>query len=126
MVGGAAEPDGPQQSIGWSQAAGRHLWSHFSAPTTLPIIERADGCYMWDDSGHRLLDGLAGPFAPQVGHGRQELAQAAYEQMSQLAYFPMWGYGHPPGQSRHPRRRGPHRRSLRAKARHALGDTYDR
>ena len=93
----AGEPDGPQQLSDWSQAAGRHLWSHFSAPTTVPIIERADGCYMWDDSGHRLLDGLAGLFATQVGHGRQELAQAAYEQMSRLAYFPMWGYGHPPG-----------------------------
>ena len=81
----------------WSQLAGRHLWSHFSAPAALPIIERGDGCYLWDASGHRLLDGLAGLFATQVGHGRVELAEAAREQMSRLAYFPMWGYGHPAG-----------------------------
>ncbi len=82
---------------GWGRAAGRHLWGHFSAPTAVPIIERADGCYLWDDTGHRLLDGLAGLFATQVGYGRTELAEAAYEQMTQLAYFPLWGYGHPAG-----------------------------
>ena len=80
-----------------SRAAGRHLWSHFSTPTDLPIIERGEGCYIWDDSGHRLLDGLAGLFATQVGHGRVELAEAARDQMSRLAYFPQWGYGHPSG-----------------------------
>ena len=81
----------------WGRAAGRHLWGHFSAPTAVPIIERADGCYLWDDTGHRLLDGLAGLFVTQVGHGRTELAKAAYEQMTRLAYFPLWGYGHPAG-----------------------------
>ena len=63
----------------------------------LPIIERGEGCYIWDDSGHRLLDGLAGLFATQIGHGRVELAEAARDQMSRLAYFPSWGYGHPAG-----------------------------
>lgn len=81
----------------WSRLAGRHLWGHFSAPSAVPIIERGDGCYMWDASGHRLLDGLAGLFVTQVGHGRRELAEAACEQMSRLAYFPLWGYGHPAG-----------------------------
>ena len=52
---------------------------------------------MWDDTGHRLLDGLAGLFATQIGHGRTELAEAAYEQMNKLGFFPLWGYGHPPG-----------------------------
>ena len=80
-----------------SLAAGRHLWSHFSTPAELPIIERGEGCYIWDDSGHRLLDGLAGLFATQVGHGRIELAEAAGDQMKRLAYFPQWGYGHPSG-----------------------------
>ena len=79
------------------QLAARHLWSHFSAPSAVPIIESGDGCYIWDDAGHRLLDGLAGLFVTQVGHGRVELAEAAREQMGRLGYFPMWGYGHPAG-----------------------------
>ena len=91
------EPNGADRPSHLSRAAGRHLWSHFSPPSDLRVIERGEGCYIWDDSGHRLLDGLAGLFATQVGHGRRELAEAAYEQMSRLAYFPMWGYGHPSG-----------------------------
>ena len=79
------------------RAAGRHLWGHFSAPAAVPVIERGQGCYIWDDAGHRLLDGLAGLFATQIGHGRTELAEAACEQMARLAYFPLWGYGHPAG-----------------------------
>ena len=90
-------PDGADRPSRWGQTAGRHLWSHFSTPMNLPIIERGEGCYIWDDSGHRLLDGLAGLFATQVGHGRVELAEAARDQMSRLAYFPNWGYGHPAG-----------------------------
>lgn len=89
--------DGVDRPSPQSRAAGRHLWSHFSTPTDLPIIERGDGCYIWDDSGHRLLDGLAGLFATQAGHGRVKLAEAAHDQMKRLAYFPQWGYGHPSG-----------------------------
>ena len=93
----SVSPDVTASPSDLSRAAGRHLWSHFSAPSDLRIIERGDGCYIWDESGHRLLDGLAGLFATQVGHGRRELAEAAAEQMRRLAYFPMWGYGHRSG-----------------------------
>lgn len=89
--------DGAGRPSEQSRMAGRHLWSHFSTPADLPIIERGEGCYIWDDTGHRLLDGLAGLFATQVGHGRVELAEAARDQMERLAYFPQWGYGHPSG-----------------------------
>ena len=90
-------PDGADRPSEQSRMAGRHLWSHFSTPANLPIIERGEGCYIWDDSGHRLLDGLAGLFVTQIGHGRVELAEAARDQMKRLAYFPQWGYGHPSG-----------------------------
>lgn len=77
----------------------RHLWGHFStlgsAVDGLRIIERGDGCYVWDDEGKRYLDGLAGLFVTQVGHGRDELAEAASKQASQLGYFPIWTYAHP-------------------------------
>ncbi len=91
------EPDQGRRPGGWGEIASRHLWSHFSVPATLPVIESGDGCYMWDETGHRLLDGLAGLFATQIGHGRTELAEAAYYQMNRLGFFPLWGYGHPPG-----------------------------
>ena len=57
---------------------------------------RGEGCYVWDRAGNRYLDGLSGLFTVQVGHGRRELAAAASEQMSTLAYFPIWSYATEP------------------------------
>jgi adenosylmethionine-8-amino-7-oxononanoate aminotransferase len=56
---------------------------------------RGEGPYIWDSRGHRLLDGLAGLFVVQAGHGRAELAEAARRQAEQLAFFPLWGHAHP-------------------------------
>jgi hypothetical protein len=82
------------------QAAKRHLWMHFTrmssyADHEIPVIERGEGAYVWDSHGKRYLDGLSGLFVVQAGHGRQELADAAGKQASQLGYFPIWSYAHP-------------------------------
>jgi adenosylmethionine-8-amino-7-oxononanoate aminotransferase len=86
-----------EQSL--SAMAERHLWGHFttmkSAIDETRIIERGDGCYVWDHQGNRYLDGLAGLFVSQVGHGRTELAEAASAQAEKLGYFPIWTYAHP-------------------------------
>jgi adenosylmethionine-8-amino-7-oxononanoate aminotransferase len=79
-----------------------HLWMHFTklrsyADARIPTIVRGEGAYIYDVNGKRYLDGLAGLFVVQVGHGRQELAKAAYKQASELAYFPVWSYAHPAG-----------------------------
>ena len=80
-------------------AARRHLWMHFTrlsayAEREIPIIVRGEGAYVWDSHGRRYLDGLSGLFVVQAGHGRQELAEAAAKQAGELAYFPLWTYGH--------------------------------
>jgi adenosylmethionine-8-amino-7-oxononanoate aminotransferase len=83
------------------QAAGRdHLWLHFSRHSVyenadMPIIVRGEGAYIYDSEGKRYLDGLAGLFVNQLGHGRTELAQAAAKQASTLAFHPLWSYAHP-------------------------------
>ncbi|MBP2191351.1 aspartate aminotransferase family protein [Nocardia goodfellowii] len=78
-----------------------HLWLHFTpqeATTAddVPVIVRGEGAYVYDEAGRRYLDGLAGLFAVQVGHGREELIEAATRQTRELAYFPLWGYATPP------------------------------
>jgi adenosylmethionine-8-amino-7-oxononanoate aminotransferase len=89
------------QDAAWLQeAAKRHLWLHFTrmaayADGEVPVIVRGDGPYVFDSSGKRYLDGLAGLFVSQVGHGRFELAEAAAKQAAELAYFPLWSYAHP-------------------------------
>ncbi len=83
-----------------SRTAYDHLWMHFTRMSSyesgdVPTIVRGDGPYIWDANGRRYLDGLAGLFVVQVGHGRIELAEAAYKQAQELAFFPLWSYAHP-------------------------------
>lgn len=75
-----------------------HLWMHFTRMANAdqaPVIVRGEGAYIWDDRGKRYLDGLAGLFVNQLGHGRTDLAAVAAEQASTLAFFPLWSYAHP-------------------------------
>ncbi|GGO70082.1 aspartate aminotransferase family protein [Nocardioides deserti] len=83
------------------QAAKDHLWLHFArhgayAEGDVPIMVRGEGAYLWDATGKRYLDGLAGLFVSQLGHGRTELAEAAAKQAQELAFMPLWSYAHPP------------------------------
>ena len=78
-------------------SAERHLWMHFTRHSIyetgqghVPIMVRGEGAYVWDDQGRRYLDGLAGLFVVQAGHGRKELAAAAAKQAEELAFFPIW------------------------------------
>ena len=84
-----------------AETARDHLWMHFTRHSTyeqgghVPVIVKGDGAYVWDDQGRRYLDGLAGLFTVQMGHGRTELAEAAAAQAKELAFFPIWSYAHP-------------------------------
>ena len=51
------------------------------------VIVRGDGPYIWDSEGKRILDGMAGLWTCDVGYGRKELAQAAYDQMVELPFY---------------------------------------
>jgi adenosylmethionine-8-amino-7-oxononanoate aminotransferase len=99
--GAGSEHDRTEATRALQAAARRHLWMHFTrmgaygVDNEVPIIERGEGAYVWDSRGRRYLDGLAGLFVVQVGHGRHELAEAAAKQAAQLAYFPIWSYAHP-------------------------------
>lgn len=95
----AARPDIDASTL--SKSARDHLWMHFTqmssfADREVPVIVRGDGPYIWDAHGRRYLDGLAGLFAVQVGHGRTELAEAAARQTERLGYFPIWSHANTP------------------------------
>ena len=51
------------------------------------VITRGDGVYIWDSEGHQILDAMSGLWCVNLGYGRKELAQAAYEQMQELPYY---------------------------------------
>jgi putrescine---pyruvate transaminase len=51
------------------------------------VITRADGIYIWDSEGARILDAMSGLWCVNVGYGRKALAEAAYQQMLTLPYY---------------------------------------
>ncbi len=82
----------PRNRTDLKAAARDNLWLHFSPhPQTndeLPMIVRGEGAYIYDDKGRKYLDGLAGLFTVQVGHGRTELADVMARQGSELRSSP--------------------------------------
>ena len=64
-----------------------HPWESFDRPnTSRTIIGSGAGVYVYDDQGNRLLDGPGGMWCVNVGHGRQEIADAIADQAAQLSY----------------------------------------
>jgi len=69
-----------------------HLWhamSKYNEKATPLIGVKGDGAWFTDANGDRYLDGVSGLWCLNLGHGRKEIAQAAYEQMVNLSYFPL-------------------------------------
>ena len=51
------------------------------------VMTHAEGIYVWDSEGKKVLDGMSGLWCVNVGYGRKELADAAYQQMMTLPYY---------------------------------------
>ncbi len=51
------------------------------------VITRAEGVYLYDSDGRRILDGMSGLWCVAMGYGRRDLAEAAHRQMLELPYY---------------------------------------
>lgn len=51
------------------------------------IVTRAEGVYIHDSEGNRILDGMAGLWCVNLGYGREELVEAAAAQLRELPYY---------------------------------------
>jgi putrescine aminotransferase len=61
------------------------------------VIVKAEGVYLYDSDGNRILDGMAGLWCVNLGYGRRELAEVAYRQMLELPYYnSFFQTAHPP------------------------------
>ena len=54
----------------------------------LTIFEEAQGTTITDVDGHQYLDAYSGLWNVNIGYGRQEIADAVYQQMRKLSYYP--------------------------------------
>ena len=57
-----------------------------SSIVPLPIIERGEGVYLWDDGGRRYIDVSSGPVVSNIGHGNATVADAMVAQARKLDY----------------------------------------
>ena len=54
------------------------------------VVDRGDGIYIYDSDGNRLIDGPSGMWCVNIGHGREEMAQAIYDQVMALPHTSPW------------------------------------
>ena len=54
------------------------------------LLDKGEGVYVHDSEGNRLLDAPAGMWCVNIGHGREEMAQAVYDQIMALTYVSPW------------------------------------
>src|SRR5262252_4965014 len=59
------------------------------------FLTRAEGMYYWTVEGKKILDGFAGLWCVNAGHGRKEIADAVHKQLSEMEYAPPFQMGHP-------------------------------
>src|SRR5215469_2107466 len=80
------------------QQALEHVWIHtarwldLAERDGLKVIVRGEGCRLFDARGRSYLDGLAGLYVVNVGHGRTEIAEAMAKQARELAYVSSASY----------------------------------
>ena len=55
------------------------------------MIAQGDDCELVSEDGRRLIDGMAGLWTVNVGHGRQELIEAAVKQLRSVPYVSTFG-----------------------------------
>ena len=69
-----------------------HPWQDLSTdePAVYSALQRANGIYVHDSKGQKLIDGPGGMWCVNVGHGREEIIEAVTRQMRDLTYFSPW------------------------------------
>ena len=87
-----ARPASKLETADWQELDRRHHLHPFTDFKALAskgsrIITRAEGVYLWDSDGRRILDGMAGLWCVNLGYGRKELADVAHRQLLELPYY---------------------------------------
>ncbi|MBX3643518.1 MAG: aspartate aminotransferase family protein [Rubrivivax sp.] len=76
----------------WQAADAAHFLHPFTDFKALSakgarIIQRAEGIYLWDSDGHKILDAMSGLWCVNVGYGQRALIDAAARQMAELPFY---------------------------------------
>src|SRR5207249_10945397 len=70
-----------------TQRAAEGDWRHmFSYHAFAPVLERAEGIYLYDTEGNRYIDASGGPIAMNIAHGDRRVIDAITRQAEKYAY----------------------------------------
>src|ERR1700750_427765 len=80
------------QTKHWQALDAAHHVHPFSDTTALNkegvrVITKADGIYLWDSEGKKIIDAMSGLWCVQVGYGNAELAEAGYGELKMLPSY---------------------------------------
>ena len=60
------------------------------------VISRAEGPYVFDGDGQRMIDGIGGLWCVNIGHGREEMVEAVARQLRTLDFYStFYNFTHP-------------------------------
>ena len=59
------------------------------------LLARAEGMHYWTAEGRKILDGVAGLWCVNAGHGRRDISEAVSRQIATMDYAPPFQMGHP-------------------------------
>ncbi|MDB6098080.1 MAG: beta-alanine--pyruvate transaminase [Gammaproteobacteria bacterium] len=59
------------------------------------LLARAEGMFYWTSDGRQVLDGVAGLWCVNAGHGRREITEAVTKQLQTMEFAPTFQMGHP-------------------------------
>ena len=59
------------------------------------LLAKAKGMHYWTPEGRQVLDGAAGLWCVNAGHGRREITEAVSRQIAEMDFAPVFQMGHP-------------------------------
>jgi beta-alanine--pyruvate transaminase len=59
------------------------------------LLAKAKGVHYWTPEGRKIIDGTAGLWCVNAGHGREEIKAAIAKQLDEMDYAPSFQMGHP-------------------------------
>ena len=76
-----------------------YIWHPFTSlqtPIENVVIEKAEGLYMYDDKGNKIMDAVSSWWVNILGHSRKEIAEAIGKQAASMEHIIFAGFTHKP------------------------------
>ncbi|MHA7881871.1 aminotransferase family protein [Nitratireductor rhodophyticola] len=72
------------QNTSSTQRPPSHLF--YQSRLRRPLVDRAEGIYLWDQEGRRMIDGSSGAMVVNIGHGNRNVLDAMKRQMDRVTF----------------------------------------